>query len=237
MNNRLTKNSITLKELFALSVFEYRTRVDNKKDRARVDIIGGKIVARKNLQYNPSTKKFEQIGREVKFEFLIRSDPKSYEKTDTVKIHRYPCVILFKDFSKGFNSPVRLRTGSLKKPLFPKKQIKDAGLLSEAKNEKEKEAIRKKQDIIRKENLRITNQNILNMRQMNFFFMLEWVYKQYGILYGPCHAKWSPKVTNKQLTPYLDKTMFYVCWKILPIIFRNPKLRQSFGDMSDARIV
>jgi hypothetical protein len=233
---RLTKEGISLKTLFIMSTHEYKTRVDDKKKRAKLDVKGARITLHRGYEFNPTSHAFEQTSREVKMEFQIRTQPISYVKTDTVKTHIYPVTILFKDISLGFNSPVRIRTGSLRKPIFPKKKIRDAGLLTGVKDSKEREKIIKKQDNIRKENLKITNRNILNGVQLQFYFCLSWVYKQYGLLYGPNWAKTRPVETNPKLIPYLDKHMYYITWKILPKVFAQPAFKNLIGKMDGAKL-
>ncbi len=236
MNLRLTKEGISLKTLFIMSTHEYKTRVDDKKKRAKLDIVGGKMMYHKGYIYNASTHQFVQVSREVKFEFIVRSKPISYKKTDTINIHTYPITILFKDLSMGFNSPVRIRTGSQKKPLFHKQNIRDAGLLGDAKDLKEKEKIRKAQDKIRESNQRIDNKNILNGVQLQFYYFLEFVYKQYGLLYGVNWAKTKPVETNPKMIPYLDKHVYFLCYKILPRLFQQPAMKNLIKEIDSLKL-
>lgn len=191
-SQRLKKGDITLQQVYLLSRQYYQNNtVDDKKRRARIDIISGKITQRNNLTYNRSTRRWEQTGQESKITFIVSSNPKSYKSEDTVKIHRYPVVFLFKDISKGIASPFRWRTGSQKSPIFPKKGVK-----------KEKR-------------IKAVNQNIKNQIQLQFFFHLEFVSKMYGTLFGRCRAKWPPKKTNPKMLLYFDKTAYFCVEKVL----------------------
>jgi len=218
MNTRLKIGDITINEILTLSRAVYKGEVDNKLRREKMDVRGGKITARKGLTYNKQTKKWEQTGRELRFDFIVRSVPKSYEKTDNVPVHKYPVTFLLKDFTKGLNSPFKWRTGGLKKWKNIKRKI------SEGKTDSEK-------DRIRKENQKITDTNIRNGLQGNFIFHLMWVLKQYGLLFGPLTCKnLPPRETNPEHIPYFDKTALYVVLKILPKILVNPKLNQFFSN-------
>ena len=140
MKPRLKIGDITINEVLTLSRHVYKNEIDNKLRREKMDVRGGKIIARKGLVYNKQTKKWEQSSRELRFDFIVSSVPKSYEKTDNVAVHRYPVIFLLKDFSKGLNSPFKWRTGGLKKW----KQGKPAKRnISEGRTEKEKDEIRK----------------------------------------------------------------------------------------------
>lgn len=226
---RLKQNDITLKQLVQLSLQAYRTsQIDDKTKRAKLDIIGGRITFRRGLKYNQSEKKWEQDSREVRIDFLVKTEPISYKKTDTIKIHKYPITFLFRNFEKGFDSPIRIRVGSNKKPRFPKKNIRDAGLISEAKTEKEKEKIRKAQDVIRQQNQIVTDYNIKSGIQMQFFFDSMWVYKVNGILFGPNYTNRPPSERNPKGLLFMSKHEWYIVTKILPTIFNNPKMKQFF---------
>jgi len=65
---------------------------------------------------------------------------------------------------------------------------------------------------------------------------LEWVYKQSGVLFGPCWAKWAPKETNPKRLLYLDKHAYFITYKILPKLFSNPKIRQYFENQDYGRL-
>ena len=225
--SKLKKGDITIKEMLDLSRALYKTdRIDNKLRREKMDILGGKIIQRRGLEYNRTTKQWEQTSREVRFDFIVKSDPVSYEKKDTVPIHSYPVTFLLKDFTLGFNSPFKWRTGGLKrwknsKP-FGKK-------VSDGKTEKEKQRIREAKEAHSKKNLQILNTNIKNGLQGHFIFHLMWVLRQYDLLFGPLTCKNNPpKITNSKLEPYFDKTALYIVLRVLPKIFNNPKLGQVF---------
>ena len=136
MAERLKKGDISIIELLQLSAQYYQEK-DNKKWRAEIDVISAKITARNNLSYNPSTHKWEQIGREIKFIFIIRTDPISYKKGDSLKYHYYPVIFLLRDFDKGITSPFRSRVGGLKRWKSLRRKI------SEGKTQDEKNRIRK----------------------------------------------------------------------------------------------
>ena len=168
---RKTKGDLSIIDLLIYSG-TYYVEVDNKKWRAEVDVVSAKIIARNNLTYNPSTHQWEQSGREVKFEFLIRTAPTSYKKNDSLKYHTYPVIFLLRDFDKGIASPFRSRVGGLKRWKNIKQKI------SEGKTPEEK-------DRIRKENKKIQEQNIKNQLSGDFIFRQMWVWRQYGLLFGP----------------------------------------------------
>ena len=236
MSVRLRKGNISILEVLILSRAEYKGKVDNKMIREKLDVVGGKIVARRGLTYNKATKKWEQTSREVRLDFIVSSRPISYEKTDTVATHRYPVIFLIKDWDKGMKSSFRWRTGGLKKWKNGKKNKRN---ISEGKTEKEKDEIRIEKAKNARENLKITNMNIKNGLQGHFIFSLMWVLKQYDLLFGPLTCKnvapkkysgkekW--KNRNPELIPYFDKTALYLALRILPRIFKNPKLNQIFG--------
>jgi hypothetical protein len=221
MTPRLKKGDITIPEVLRLSRYVYKSgEIDNKLLREKVDVLGGKIIARRGLTYNQSTKKWEQVSREVRFDFIIKSNPVSYPKQDTVPIHKYPVTFLFKDFSMGFNSPFRWRTGGLKRWRNP------TGKVREATSESAKELIREK-------NLQILNQNIKNGLQGNFIFNLMWVLYHYGLLFGPLTCKNKPpKKTNPAYTPYFDKTALFLVLRVFPRLFRDARVNQTFGKIS-----
>ena len=113
---KLKKGEITLNQVYAMSTALYNSgRVDNKKKRARLDILRAKMVKRRNFSFNRSSKVWEPDQRtSSKIEFLVSSDPISYPNTSGVKIHRYPVIFWFKNIEQGGDSPFRWRTGSQK---------------------------------------------------------------------------------------------------------------------------
>lgn len=194
--SRLKKGEISLLELYKVSN-QYYQQFDNKRSRANIDITSAKIVMRNNLKFNRKTNTWEQEGREIKFIFSVVSDPKSYKKTDKLKKHIYPVTFLLKEFS--IYSAFRFRTGSLKMPKFAKKGTKT------------------------KDRQKITEQNIRNGIQLNFFFHCEWVLSKFGLLWGHNRTNGPPVKTNPKLVPFYDKTSLYVLEKLLFPILRSKK--------------
>ena len=178
MSERLKVGDITLKQLMQISLQAYKTQVDNKKKRSKIDVLSGRMTFRRGITYDKSTKKWEQTSREARIDFLIKTDSTSYKRTDKITPHKYNITILMKDFTLGFDSPVRLRTGSIKKPKFPTKLVGSAGKITETKDPKEKEKIRKAKEKISLENQKIMDWNIRQGIQMQFFFDLSYVYKR-----------------------------------------------------------
>ena len=232
---RLKKGDITLNQILQLSQELYRGQdVDNKRWRAGIDVIGARRIQRSNLTYDRSEKKWVQIGREVHFVFNVRTQPKSYKKTDTIKTHRYPIHILIKDFDKGMDSPFRWRSGSFRKPMFPKRKIGDVKehyetkigrekrKLNRVKNKqiiektkgtikKLKEKREKEIEDVRAENLKITNMNIKRGIQLQFFFDLMDVLDIWGLLFGRNTTNHQiPRIRNPKLYPYYDKHTYFV---------------------------
>lgn len=195
--NRLTSQGMTIKELLQLSLKDYYKKEDDKKWRAKLDIVSGKIVKRKNYKLNVETKQWEQTGRDVKIEFIIKSDPISYKKTDHLAFHYYPVTFLIHSIELGFESPFKFRTGSLKKPKFSKK--------GSTKEERE----------------RVNLYNLRNGIQLDFFFHNEWVLRKFNLLYGVNWAAWPPNKTNPRMIPYFDKHSFFIVKNIFPHLFKN----------------
>jgi len=205
---RLKKTDISLLEAYTISLDFYK-RVDNKMKRSMLDVLAAKITARKNLSYNASTHSWEQSpnAREVKFTFLISTDPTSYVKKDNVEVHKYPVIFLIRDFDAGIHSSFKSRVGGLKRWKSPKLKVSDY------KTPAEKERVRKI-------NQRILDQNIRNGLQADFIFRCMWVWKQYGLLFGPmtCLNR-PPKETNPMLYPYFSKHEYWIItWLLLPIL-------------------
>jgi len=218
---RLKKGDISIMEILALSLAEYKSKnIDDKLWRYKLDIISAKIIIRKNLKYNPSTKQWEQVGREAKIQFLIKSEPESYKDKSNIKIHTYPVTFLFKDFEKGMNSAFRSRVGSLKKPIFPKPK---KHFIKGAKDKKQEELYRKENEKLSQKNKEIAKKNILNGVQLQFFYDSMFVWNSYGLLYGPNYAKLPPKITNPELIPFFSKHELFIVLKILEPMFKKLK--------------
>ena len=190
MSSRLKKGDITIAELLQVS-YQYYRSVDDKAWRSKVDIKSATMVHRNNYTYDRKEKGWVQTGREVRLDFYVRSKPESYKKIDTVSTHIYPVVFLLKNLSDGIYSSFRWRTGGMKKVLFPKKGM------------------------TKQQRIMIANANIRNGSQLNFFFHLEWVAKQYGLLFGPCRANGAPDTVNKSKEIFFDKTALYIVVHIL----------------------
>jgi hypothetical protein len=194
---RLNKNGIPLDELYEMSLYYYKT-FENKKERMRMDVISGTMQSRKNYKYDKSIRDWVQTGRDVLFIFLVRTNPVSYKKQDSIKIHKYPVYFLIHDISLGLSSPFKFRTGSMKKPLFVPK-----GALPKVRQ-------------------RIIDTNIRNMVQLQFFYELEWILQWNSILYGRSWANRPPMKANPQLLPFFDKHSLRVYEKLLrPILSRE----------------
>lgn len=196
---KLKKGDIDLATVYYISRKIWYPEIDNKEWRKNIDIVSSKLVARKNFKYNRSTKQWEQTGkRHVRFNFIVTSDPVSYEKIDTIKKHRYPVTVLFYDINLGFNSPFRWRTGSNKKLQVAKRGSSQ------------------------QERKRIAENNIKNGVQPQFIFEIMWVANMWGLLFGPmtCLNK-PPLKTNPYFWPFFDKHMLYILEKILNPLFQN----------------
>ncbi len=215
MGSRLKIGDKSFNYILTLSEAVYKKKkIDNKKKRAKQDIVSAKLTARKGLSYDRKNKAWEQSSREVKIEFLVKSDPTSYKKRDSIKNHFYPITFLVRNWDKGLDSAFRCRVGSLAKPHFSKKIKKDM-------NEKTKEKIRKS-------NKKIADYNIKKGIQMQFFFDSMRVYRLEGILWGVDYTNALPKVRNPDLIPFFSKHEYYIVTKILPYFFANAKLNQRF---------
>jgi hypothetical protein len=214
VGNRLTNKNWTIREVLYISNQLYGSKVDNKARREAVDVVGGRVTMKKNLKWNPTTKSFEQSGRDVKIVFKVKSNPVSYTRTDTVKNHYYPVTFLIHDWSLGFDSSFRWRTGS------NFKWKKSTRKISEGKTPEAK-------DRIRAENLKITNLNIRRGIQAQFLFNLQWVCKKEGVLFGPMTClNQAPKETNPKFLLYFDKTALHCVLYLLPKLFENGNLRK-----------
>lgn len=234
MANRLKVGDISLRELILLSISEYRKKtIDDKKERAKLDIRSGRVVFKKNLTYNQSIKGWEVTGREVRIDFIVKSVPISYDAKDNVNIHSYPITMVFRNWEKGFDSAIKIRVGAQKKPKFPTRHVSDAGSVTQAKTEKEKEKIRKAKKAISDANQKITDWNIRAGLQMGWFYNMSRVYAMYGILWGRDFTNGLPKHTNPHLIPYLSKHEYFICIKILPYLFKSPKLNTFIKNNSN----
>jgi len=214
MGNRLTGKDWTIQEVLYISNQMYGTKVDNKMSRKDIDVKGGRITLKTNLTWNPSTKTFEQSGRDVKLVFKIKSDPTSYVKNDTVKTHYFPVTFLIHRWDLGFNSTFRWRTGS------NFKWKKNRRKISEGKTPAEK-------DSIREDNLKTTNLNIRRGIQAQFIFNLMWICKKENCLFGPmtCENR-PPSITNPKHLLYLDKHALFCVLHLLPKLFANESVKK-----------
>jgi len=197
---RLKKRSITLAELIQISYDAYK-QIDNKELRSGLDIKNARLTRRRNFSYNRSTKNWEQTGRDVRLDFLVHSRPISYKTNSKIKDRFYPITFLIHDISKGINSPVKLREGSNYKPKFTKPGM--------SKQQREK----------------IEEWNIKAGVQLQAFFDSHWVYKQYGILFGPCYADRAPLKRNPKLLPFLSKHSWFLTKIILIPLLGKSGLR------------
>jgi hypothetical protein len=188
--NRLTQSSgYTINDVIKMSWKYYRSATgDNKDKRAKIDIKSARVIKRQNYEYNPSTKQFEQTGRDVKLEFMVTSDPKSYKKTDTIKNHKYPVTILIHDISKGIGSTFKWRTGGLKKPIFANPTMTSQ---------------------------QIGEKNIRNGCQMGFIYTQMWALKLHNLLYGRSYVNRPSKLNPKNI-PFLDKHAWFIFKNIIP---------------------
>jgi len=184
-SNRLTKSSgFTIKDIIRMSHQYYKSKAgDDKAKRSNIDVLNAKITLRNNYNYNQSAKKWEQSGRDVRIDFICRTDPKSYKKTDNIKIHKYPITIIIHSIELGINSTFKWRTGSLKKPIFSK-----PGMSSQ----------------------QVAEKNIRNGIQMGFFFEQEFVLRQHNLLFGRCYANRPPIKTNPKGKIFADKHFWFI---------------------------
>jgi len=201
---RLKKGDITLLEFYILSKKMYSSgKADKnmtKKQRAKLDIVSGKITALKNFTFDKNEGKWKTTNkRSVKIEILISSKPISYEKRDRIPIHKFPVTIIMYDIELGLDSPFKYRSGSLKKPKFPPK-----GCSSEKR-------------------LQIEEANIRNGIDLEFFFSLEKILWAYKLLWGVCYANRFPSVKNPEMNAYFEKHSYFAVTKVLIPIFQNPE--------------
>ena len=199
MSGKLKKGDISIKELYVLSKQLYGNKVDNKSRRARLDITSAKITNVRNFEYNKNEGKWKTIHkRSVKFEFIVRSKPTSYKKSDHVNIHKYPIIFLMNDIESGMDSSFRYRSGSEFKFISAPKGC----------------------DKVRRQ--KIEDQNIKNGIDVGFLMHLEAVLSAYGLLYGRNRAGRLPKITNPTLEVYFEKHSLYVLEHAIMPIMGNP---------------
>lgn len=201
MSEKLTRGSITLADMIRVSRDLFKSgKVDDKQKRAKLDVVTAKVTATHNFEYNKVTKLWEDINkRSIKFEFMVKTDPISYENKSGLKYHYYPVTILLYSIEDGVNSEFRYRSGSLRKPLFAPK-----GSTAEK---------RKKIEV----------QNIRNGVDMWFFFNLEAVLRSMNLLYGVCYANRMPNITNPKKYVYFEKHSWACITKVLLYILNNPQ--------------
>ena len=214
---RLKKKDITIRELVDLSQHMYRQKgFDDKNRRMKLDVEEATFSLRTNLQFNKETNEWEQKGRDVKLEFVVTSNPISYKRPhwDTFK-HRYPIIFLIHEWDKQFDSPVRIRVGSIKKPKIIKFRVKDQ-LTSDSKAH------------LSNLKQRAAEYNIKSGIQLQFFFESMRVYRIYGILFGSDYTNASPMIKNPTLTPYMSKHEWFIVTQILPRLFINPTISKRF---------
>ena len=191
--HKLKKGDISLLEMLQTSVYMYKKQeADDKRKRAKLDILNARVNVIKNFVYDSTTQTWKQDPqgiRHIKFVFIVKSDPISYKKTDKIYPHIYPVTFLIRDINMGLQSSFRWRTGSFKKPLFAKPG----------------------QDY-----KKIQEQNIKNQVQLQFFFELMQISDMFGLLYGPNTTNRKlPKIANPTMIPYFDKHAYFCLTKIL----------------------
>lgn len=200
MQFRLRKTDVGVIQIYQLSRKLYGTKVDDKAKRGAVDISSGRVTLRNNLTYNPGTKQWEQTGRELRIDFEVKTQPTSYKREDTLRTHKYPITFLLRDLEMGAHTPFRWRTGSWKKPIFPRPGLK------------------------REKRISIIDQNIKNGVQLQFFYELEQVLSLWGLLFGPNWTnKRPPLKTNPTLAPYFDKHAYFIVTKYLLPFLTSPR--------------
>ena len=187
--NRLTTSGLTLKDVYRISKQYYKSeKGDDKKARYKLDVKNARVTARQNYEYNRENKVWEQTGRDVRIDFLVQTEPISYKKTDNIKIHKYPVTFLIHNISKGINSTFKWRTGSLKKPIFPKPGF---------------------------DSKKVAELNIRNQVQLQFFYQSQFALKKHNLLFGRNWATRPPVKTNPKLIPFFDKHALFIFEKFL----------------------
>jgi len=191
-NNRLTTQGVTLRQMLKLSYKYYKSSKGDSKDwRAILDISRATLRGSKNFEYDKTESTWVQTGRNIKMEFICSTKPISYEKKDSIPIHKYPVTFLIRDFNAGLDSTFKFRTGSQFKPKFSAK-----GMSAD-------------------QTKKITEYNIKKGIQMQFFFELSYVLFQRGLLYGKNWAKWKPMKTNPKGYVFFDKHSFFIFKKMV----------------------
>lgn len=193
---------ISIESIFKLSHQYYKSKqIDDKEKRGKIDIVSSKIISKKNFKYDRSTKQWIQTGQTSKLVTEVKSDPRSYESSSTIKIHKYPITFEFSKLDMGFQTPFRWREGDQKTVKFKtnKKQTTS----------------------------NITDMNIRNKTQLQFFFEMEWIAKANMLLFGRCRAKWFPKKTNPRGFIYFGKHAFWVVEKLIFPLLTSGKLNQK----------
>lgn len=194
-------NKFSIGNIFNLSYKLYTSgKVDDKKNRAKLDVISGKIVTKNNFIYDRSKKQWLQSGQSSKLLFEIKTDPVSYVKNDTIKIHKYPITFEFKNLSLGLLSPFKWREGDQKSVVLKKPGASTTD---------------------------IANINIKNKTQLQFFFDMEWIAKINNLLWGRCRAKWFPRITNPKGYIYFGKHAYYLMRKVVIPLLNSGKLNQK----------
>jgi len=183
--------NLPLFSVYTQSLRYYKSKkVDDKKARAKIDVKSAKIVSKNNFEYDKSTKSWKQTGRSSKLELKVKTQPTSYDASDTIKNHVYPIIFEFKDITLGGGTPFRWRDGSQKKPIFYR-----PGFGKTASQ--------------------VANENIRNGVQLQFFFELEFVSRLYGTLWGVCRANRLPLKTNPKKLLYFSKHDIFALEKII----------------------
>ena len=134
------------------------------------------------MDFDKEKKKWIKKEGAVRFLFMVNS-----KNPETGKLSRYQVTFLFEDFSKGFDSPIKIRVGS--------------------------------QDSLKSK--RITNNKFDNI-QSQFLFNSEFLYSQYGILYGRDRTEGkAPNQKNPKGILYLDKHSLWVIHNVLIPVLEN----------------
>lgn len=198
-------NKFPFIQIYTNSMKLYRTKVDNKYRRMKLDILSAKITYKNNFVYDRKTKTWIKSGKSSTLTILVKSDPKSYETIDTINTHKYPVTFEFQNINLGVLTPFKWREGGLKKPVFNIQGCPDK----------------------KTERIKVANTNILNGTQLQFFFDMEFVAKMYNLLWGKNYAGWFPKKTNPQGLIYFGKHALYCINKIVLPLFKSGKLNQG----------
>lgn len=205
---RLTSSGITLAQVWKMSKQYYRSKGgDDKEKRSRLDCKSVRFTARNNMEYDNSQKKWIQVGRDIKMIFIIKTNPVSYRRIDTVKNHVYEITLLLHNFELGMNSPFHLRVGGLKRPIWGKKGD------SKAKR------------------IQIANSNVKRQCQMQFIVECMYVYKMNNILFGPNFCTRPPRKTNPKNKIFFPKHFVFLLRKVIIPLFRSDKFKLHVGKL------